>query len=213
MDDYRADHSQGPGTPIDGAAGLSALIDDARARLIRAAQDRNAAMHAPVVVTGDGDARIMVLRAADADFAALRFHTDRRSPKMAVIGADPRLTILAYDPQDRVQLRLTAQAHIEHHGPVADAAWADATPLSRRVYLVTAAPGGPLALPGSALPEDLRHRRPTPAETEAGRSHFSVILARITVIDWLRLGSGGGLRARFVRDHAGNGWQGAWIAP
>eukprot|EP01037_Dinobryon_pediforme_P003567 gene3567-3613_t len=213
MDDYRANHSQGPGGQIDGVAGLTALLDDARARLIGAAKDRNAAMHAPVVVTGDGDARIMVLRAADADLAALRFHTDRRSPKVAVIGADPRLTILAYDPQDRVQLRLTAQAHIEHEGPVADAAWADATPLSRRVYLVTTAPGGPRPLPGSALPEDVQHRRPTPLESEAGRPHFSVILARITAIDWLRLGSGGGLRARFVRDRDGDGWQGAWIAP
>jgi general stress protein 26 len=190
---------------------LDSLLADAAARLTHAVRDRDAPMHTPAVVTGDGDARIMVLRAADAASLALRFHTDTRSPKVATLAADPRLTVLAYDPAARVQLRMTALAKVQATGPVADTAWAQASPLSRRVYLVEAGPGAPLDAPQSALPAQLRDRRPTLAESEAGRAHFAVIVADVIALDWLRLGRDGGVRARFVRD--GDGWQGAWIAP
>lgn len=190
---------------------LADLPADTARRLAQAVRDRDAAMHAPVVVTSDGDARIMVLRAADPTLAALRFHTDARSPKLAQFAADPRLTILAYDPHDRVQLRLTGLARVEQAGPVADAAWAAASALNRRCYLAQIGPGGALAAPGSALPADLQHRRPTLAETEAGRANFAVIVATITAIDWLQLGRDGGMRAQLHR--AGDAWQGAWVAP
>lgn len=190
---------------------LAALVTDTAQRLAQAVRDRNAAMHAPVVVTGDGDARIMVLRAADPALAALRFHTDARSPKLATLAADPRLTILAYDPHDRVQLRLTGLARVEHAGPVADAAWAAASALNRRCYLAQTGPGGALDAPESALPADLRYRRPTLPETEAGRGNFAVIVALITAIDWLQLGRDGGMRAQLHR--TGDTWQGAWVAP
>lgn len=197
--------------PIDQCPQLDALFADAIARLDHAVRDRNAVMHAPVVVTADGDARIMVLRAADADLAALRFHTDGRSPKVATIAADARLTVLAYDPAARVQLRIAGTARVEGAGPVADAAWAAASPLSRRCYLAEAGPGAVLDTAGSALPPDVRNHRPTLAQSEAGRGHFAVIMLRAERIDWLQLGRDGGTRAQFVR--ATDGWQGAWIAP
>ncbi|WP_353229223.1 pyridoxamine 5'-phosphate oxidase family protein [Novosphingobium sp.] len=199
--------------PDAAPAHLLAVLNDARRRLDHAARDRHAAMHAPVVVTGDGDARIMVLRGVDDDGGVLRFHTDQRSPKVAQIDADARLTVLAYEPQDRVQLRLTGAARVDRDGTMANAAWAAASPLARRVYLVESAPGAVLAQPGSTLPAALQTRRPTLAESEAGRDNFAVIVMRIEVIDWLQLGHEGGRRARFVRDAQGDGWQGEWIAP
>ncbi|HCY02993.1 MAG TPA: flavin-binding protein, partial [Erythrobacter sp.] len=62
-------------------------------------------MHSPVVATADADARVMVLRAFDADSWLLRFHTDVRSPKVAVIETDSRIGVLAYDRQAKIQLR------------------------------------------------------------------------------------------------------------
>jgi len=192
-------------------AALDALFADAGARLAQAVRDRRAAMRTPVVVTADGDARMMVLRAADADLAALRFHTDIRSPKLEALAADPRLSVVAYDPQARVQIRLGGDALVQATGALADAAWAATPPISRRCYLAETGPGGVLPAPGAALPVHLRERRPTLAETEPGRAHFAVIVLRAQWLDWLHLSHDGGLRARFTRTDAG--WQGAWIAP
>ena len=74
---------------------LDEVRTDIAARLSAGANDRRSAMHSPVVATADADARVMVLRAFDADSWLLRFHTDARSPKVAVIEADPRIGVLA----------------------------------------------------------------------------------------------------------------------
>lgn len=190
---------------------LEQTIADAQARLEAAVADRHAAMHAPVVGTPDGEMRIMVLRAVAPGLAMLRFHTDARSPKVATVARCGRASVLAYDPVARVQLRLSGPARIERDGPVADAAWDAAAPFSRRCYLAEHGPGAPLAAPGSALPAPLLERRPTLAETAAGRAAFAVLLVEPETLDWLRLDAQGGQRARFVR--AGDVWSGAWVAP
>lgn len=191
---------------------LDDVLADARMRLGRGAADRHHALHTPVVVTADADARIMVLRAVDPALAGLRFHTDTRAPKCAVIAADPRLTVLGYDPGRRIQVRLGGHARIETSGPLADAAWAAAAASSRRCYLAEAGPGAALDAPGSALPEALRTRSPALDETAPGRAHFAVLVFRAETLDWLRLGHDGGVRARFARD-AGGEWRGRWVAP
>jgi general stress protein 26 len=190
---------------------LEQTIADAQARLDAAVADRHAAMHAPVVGTSDGEMRIMVLRAVAPGLAMLRFHTDARSPKVATVRHHGRATVLAYDPAARVQVRLSGAARIEQAGPVADAAWAQAAAFSRRCYLAAAGPGAALDAPGSVLPADLLARRPSLAETEAGRAAFAVLLVEPDTLDWLRLDAQGGLRARFTR--GARGWEGGWVAP
>lgn len=170
-------------------------------------------MHTPVVGTADGDLRMMVLREASANLGALRFHTDLRSPKAALIGSGAPVSVLAYDPAARVQLRMRGVGRIEHDGPVAEAAWAKATPSSRRCYLAGTGPGGALDAAGSAIPEALARRSPTVDETLGGRSNFALLLVEVRSLDWLRLDHEGGTRARFVRADAGAPWQGGWIAP
>ncbi|MCW1986043.1 UNVERIFIED_ORG: general stress protein 26 [Sphingomonas sp. R1F5B] len=190
---------------------LEDIIADAQARLDAAVADRHAAMHSPVVGTPDGEMRIMVLRAAAPGLAALRFHTDARSPKVATIARYGRASVLAYDPAARVQLRLAGSARIEQHGALADAAWDAAAVFSRRCYLATHGPGAPLAEAGSALPADLLGRRPTLEETEAARDVFAVLVMEPDTLDWLRLDAQGGVRARFERGE--QSWVGNWVAP
>lgn len=192
---------------------LDSIVADAAERLSEAARNRRHAMHTPVVGTADGDLRIMVLREATADLAQLRFHTDLRSPKAGLIGDGAPVSVLAYDPEARVQLRMRGQGRIEHAGPVADAAWHKAAASSRRCYLAETGPGGALDAAGSAIPEDLLHRAPTIDETLAGRANFAVLLVEVRSIDWLQLTHEGGIRARFTRSDATAPWQGGWIAP
>ena len=192
---------------------LDSVLANAIARLQTAARDRHHAMHTPVVATPDADMRIIVLREASDGLATMRFHTDMRSPKVALIGSNAPVGVLAYDPADRVQLRMHGAGRIEHHGPIADAAWECATASSRRCYLAGTGPGGVLAAPGSALPDDLLHRAPTLDETSPARENFCVLLVEVRRLDWLHLTHEGGTRARFTRQAANTPWQGTWLAP
>ncbi|HQS68955.1 MAG: hypothetical protein B7Y36_01235 [Novosphingobium sp. 28-62-57] len=192
---------------------LNSVFADATERLAEAARNRRHAMHAPVVGTADGDLRIMVLREATADLGRLRFHTDLRSAKISLIGESAPVSVLAYDPDARVQLRMRGEGRIEHAGPVADAAWDKAAASSRRCYLAETGPGGALDAAGSAIPKDLLHRAPTIDETLAGRANFAVLLVEARSLDWLQLTHEGGVRARFTRNDAASPWQGSWIAP
>lgn len=111
---------------------LDAVLSEIAARLARAAADRRSAMRVPVVGTAEGNLRMMVLRACDPELALLRFHTDARSPKVGGVGQGSPVSILAFDPLDKVQIRARGLGRIETYGLVADAAWAEASVLARR---------------------------------------------------------------------------------
>ena len=100
---------------------MFATLDDVRTdclnRLIRAPRDRNAPMQTPVIVTGDVDARVMVLRAFDSTGWTLRLHTDVRAPKAGVIAADPRVAALFYDKGAKIQIRARGEGQILTTGP------------------------------------------------------------------------------------------------
>lgn len=189
------------------------ILGDVKRRLQAAIATRRHAMHAPVVVDETGDARIMVLRGVDDGLATLRFHTDARSPKAALFARGAAATVLAYDPDERVQLRMKGVARIERAGPMADAAWAATSTMGRRCYLAEHAPGVPVAAPGATLPQALGQRRPTLEESEAGRTNFAVLLVSVLEIDWLQLDSRGGTRAVLRRAGLDAPWQGGWVSP
>jgi hypothetical protein len=192
--------------------GLPDALNTAWRLLVRGAADRRSPVHTPVVASitdGAPDARVMVLRAADRAVASLRFHTDARSPKCAGLDG-AAVSVLAYHPGEAIQLRLSGTARIDRDSPLVDAIWAQSTPFARRCYMVEAAPGTPLAAPGSALPADVEGRKPTLAELVPARANFALVHIVIARIDWLHLAQAGHRRAVFC---AGNGWAGEWRVP
>ena len=98
---------------------------DVTDRLTHAVTDRSVPMHTPVVATADADARVMVLRGVERGGWLLRFHTDARAPKVAAILRDPRIAVLGYDKQAKIQLRMRGRARIERDGARVEEAWAD----------------------------------------------------------------------------------------
>lgn len=192
---------------------LDAVLADATAHLTRAARDRKSPMHVPVVGTADGDLRMMVLRDCTAAIDLLRFHTDARSPKAQAIGTDGAASVLAFDPEAKVQLRVRGTARIETVGPVADAAWAAATPYARRCYLTEGAPGSPAEQPRSGLPAEVEGIRPSEEQLLPARENFAVLLIEPTSLDWLYLAHDGHRRAQFTRTGPGQDWQGTWVIP
>ena len=184
-------------------------------QLARAVRDRRSAFHLAVLASTGLDgfpaARTVVLRAADGASRSLRVHTDRRSPKAAELAADPRVALLFYDPQARLQFRFRAYATLHADDATAHDVWTGVAATSRRCYLGLA-PGTPSATPISGLPADLEARAPSPGESAAGRPNFAVVQARLRGLDWLHLAAGGHRRARF--DWPEDGAPTAtWVAP
>lgn len=192
---------------------LEDVLADIGARLQRAARDRRSAMHMPVVGTSDGDLRMMVLRACDPDFAQLRFHTDARSPKVGKIGKGAPVSLLAFDPEAKVQIRARGLGWIEASGAIVDAAWAEASEYARRCYLAEAGPGTAVQAPVSGLPAAVEGIRPSYEQLLPARENFAVVLVSLTSLDWLYLAHNGHRRAKFSRGEPGQPWQGTWVIP
>lgn len=191
---------------------LDDVRQDCTNRLIRAARDRKSPMHTPVIVTGDVDARVMVLRAFCAQRWTLRLHTDARAPKAQIIAADPRVAVLFYDKGAKIQIRLRGAGQILTEGPEVDAAWAAGTNFARRCYLGEG-PGASSEGPTSGLPPEFEGVEPDDAQLVPARANFALLRITITWVDWLYLAHTGHARAQFTRAEDGAEWAGRWVSP
>lgn len=189
---------------------LDAIRADIAQRLSSAAAGRNLPMHVPAVVTSDVDARGMVLRGFDEASWSLRFHTDARAPKVAAITADPRMAVLFYDKEAKVQIRVRGTGRVLLDDPVVDAAWAESTNFARRCYLGHA-PGAESESATSGLPAQFEGVEPDDAQLVPARANFAVLLIELAELDWFYLAQSGHSRALFSR--LGGDWEGRWVAP
>lgn len=189
---------------------LPAIRDDIARRLGEGASNRRSAFHTPAVATAGADVRIMVLRAFDADTSTLRFHTDARAPKVAVIGDGAPVGVLFYDAEAKIQLRCHGTGRIEHAGAVADAAWEEASKFARRCYLGEG-PGAVSNRPTSGLPDRFEGVEPSEADLAPARANFAVLLIRIESVDWFYLSNDGHIRAQFTGGLEDG--EGRWVAP
>lgn len=191
---------------------LEGVWEDAWSRLEAAVRDREHAFRTGVLASAgdDGvDARSVVLRGADRAAGTLRFHTDRRSAKLAQLLQDRRVALVFYG--DGVQLRVRGLASVLTEGEDVDAAWAATATISRRCYLTTDPPGTPSALPTAGLPPDLSLLRPPIERTAPGRAAFTVVRVHAQSLDWLHLAAHGQRRAGF--SHDGQRWMATWMVP
>ncbi|MDX2308177.1 MAG: pyridoxamine 5'-phosphate oxidase family protein [Hyphomicrobium sp.] len=189
---------------------LDASLAHAWSLFERGVSDRRSAFHTPAVATiaenGEPAARIMVLRGVERASRTLRFHTDRRSAKIAHLGSASRASILAYDPRAKIQVRLSAAATLHMADDVAQAAWRSSRPQSRLCYEQADTPGRPIAKPLDAPPPDARY-----ALGDDGEANFAVLVLTIDHVEWLYLAIEGHRRASWCWD--GTRWSGSWLAP
>jgi hypothetical protein len=182
---------------------LEAVLAGAWALLARAAADRRHPARVVQLATRGADGaprlRSVILRGADAAARTMRFHTDRRSAKVAEIAADPRAALLLWDPRSRVQLRLAGRARVITAGPAWQAAWGSVPASARRDYAGPAPPGTPLA---------------APVPTEGGidpAAQFALVILAVEALDWLGLERHGHRRARFIL--SGEPAHATWLVP
>lgn len=192
---------------------LDDCLTDCRNRLIRAPRDRKSPMHTPAIVTGDVDARVMVLRAFDSTAWRLRFHTDARAPKAQVIASDSRVAVLLYDKEAKVQIRARGVGEIVTEGAEVDAAWEASTNFARRCYLGEG-PGAVSDTPTSGLPPEFEGVEPDAGQLVPARANFALLRITLTALDWFYLAHTGHVRAQFARtDGADTVWKGRWVSP
>lgn len=161
--------------------------------------------------TPDGaDARTVVLRKVDAVRRYIWFHTDARAGKVMQLEAYPNATLLFWDDERQVQIRLVAETRLHTNDHVADQQWRDLWVGSRKTYLSERVPGSELPGPYPGFPISLGETLPTEADSEAGRKNFAVIECRVLSMEYLHLGRSGQTRARFEYEPARKL---TWLAP
>lgn len=191
--------------PVSGK--LEALVADVWRRIADGLDGRWPPWGLPTLATMSGDgprARVLALRAARVDTRTFVFHADARSDKVREIAADPRVTVIFWNPADGIEARFTGTAVLHREDAVAHAAWQGVSPLRRLASRSIEAPGAPLneARRIDALPLHPEHRGP---------GNFAVIEAEVDRLDWLWVGSDDLRRASFV--WTGAAWSGAWTVP
>ncbi len=127
MDEAQGDEAQGL---------LRALAADCWRLLDAAPGNRVSLARTPVLATAGADGapecRTVVLRACDPRRRTLTVFTDARSPKVAQIAADPRVSMTFRDLDHAVQLRVWGTAALHAGDGLARAHWTEAPPLTRR---------------------------------------------------------------------------------
>lgn len=185
--------------------------------LASGASNRRSAAHCPVVATiasdGSPTQRVMILRAVDWEGRRLRFHTDPRSNKAEQLAAHSAASVLVYDPEPKIQLRLSGSAQLLSDGIEVDQAWDESTLFARRCYLAEKAPGSIVDHPVSGLPSWVEGRSPSEAEVSPARANFSILLFHFNRIEWLYLANAGHRRAQWQWDSVAGDWSGDWLVP
>jgi pyridoxamine 5'-phosphate oxidase len=150
--------------------------------------------------------RTVVLRSSEPAAHWVRFHTDIRSPKVEEVRRQPRVALLGYDPNLRLQVRMDAIAAVHHKDSLAKQGWERTPPHSRASYASK-------RVPGEALKQDVVHHAHAPIHDleDPAYNNYAVIHCAIEVIDLLELDSDGHRRGTLVR--AGGEWCWQPVAP
>ena len=177
--------------------------------LDNAVKDRSSSFRIPVFscgIDGEVDSRIVVLRKSDQSNNLLQFHSDIRSDKINKLKTNPNASLLFYDKEEKIQLRVKVNCVINHDNEVTKQSWLKTAHVSRKCYLVDNGPGTEMDEPSSGLNKDIEKSGFTIEESEKGYKNFTVIQCNIESIEWLYLAAKGHRRIRFDLKNNKNNW-------
>ena len=178
------------------------MLDDA-------VTNRSSTFRIPVFVCGDQkdfDGRIIVLRKSDQSNNLLQFHSDIRSEKIPKLKNNKNASILFYDKEEKIQVRLKVECIINHNNEITKESWSKTGHISRKCYLVYNGPGTKSQTPTSGLKPEFDNYEFTMEQSEEGYKNFTVIQCKIKSIEWLYLAAKGHRRARFDLDNNKEYW-------
>ena len=174
-----------------------------------AVTDRGSPFRIPVFMCAhkdEIDGRIVVLRKSDRENNLLQFHTDLRSPKVDILKNNNKASLLFYDKEEKIQLRVKVECEINNQNSVTEVSWKKTQHISRRCYLTDSPPGTVSENPTSGMISKLEDFDYTMEQSEEGYKNFTVIKCYIKSIEWLYLAAKGHRRAKFDFKTNKNSW-------
>jgi pyridoxamine 5'-phosphate oxidase len=163
--------------------------------LARGTVDRHHEWRTPVLSTigldGTPQARAVVLRQASKVTQSLTIFTDRRTPKVAELSAQPVGMLTFWSKRLGWQCRIALSFQVHLDGPEVNAAWVRMSQsAAAKDYLALVAPGSPIV--GNDCDEN------TAANNMS--HNLALLTGRISSIDWLELGQSAHRRIKFTPD-------------
>jgi pyridoxamine 5'-phosphate oxidase len=177
--------------------------------LNNAVKDRGSPFRIPVFICGqqnDFDGRIVVLRKSDQSNNLIQYHSDIRSNKIAKLKSNKNASMLFYDKEEKIQVRLKVECTINHNNETTKESWLKTGHMSRKCYLVDNGPGTDSPHPTSGLKPELDNFEFNMEQSEEGYKNFSVIQCKIKIIEWLYLAAKGHRRAKFDLENNKEHW-------
>jgi len=195
---------------------LAGALERSWRLLEEAIGDPTSPVRTPVLISvstdGLAQGRTVVLRGFNRQQRQLTIYTDARSAKVAQLRAQPTCTLVAYQPNPMMQLRLSTNAIVNHNNEITHEAWAVMPGPNRCNYLTDPYPGSISGQATDGRPVINAESVPTNDENKIAYSHFSVIVFTINELEWLYLPRRGHRRAQFIWDGA-NSLQSDWLIP
>ena len=195
---------------------LSGVLERSWLLLEQSIEDPTSPVRTPVLISVSADGlaqgRTVVLRAFNRQQRQLKIYTDVRSEKVAQLRTQPVCTLVAYQPNPMIQLRLKTNAVVNHNNEITRESWAVMPGPNRCNYLTDPDPGSISGQPTDGRPVINAESVPTNNENKIAYSHFSVIVFTINELEWLYLPRRGHRRAQFIWDRT-NSLQSNWLIP
>ncbi|GAB3946448.1 flavin-binding protein [Spirosoma harenae] len=156
------------------------------------------------------DARTTVLRKVDAVHKYVWFHTDARAEKVLQLEAFPLATLLFWDKERHIQLRLTIETRLHTDDYIADEHWESISDREKKLYFSEYIPGTEIPEPYLGYSSQLDSQSPSAELLKIARDNFATIECRVLTMEYLYLLPEGQLRARFQYEPESKM---VWLAP
>lgn len=163
--------------------------------LTSAVSNSRTLFHTLVVSSWNGKkilSRVMVLREFNLDGRKMRFHTDYRAPKIKNFSNNSITTVLGYDPELKIQIKLQGNIKVHYDDEITKLAWTESTSRSKKCYSVK---GGSSKVINDPVDFDIKEFK-----VEEGYKNFAVLLFSFNSLEFLYLKSSGHRRAIHVWD-------------
>jgi|TARA_B100001093_G_scaffold379717_1_gene365081 pyridoxamine 5'-phosphate oxidase len=169
---------------------ISQTLESADLILNNAVENAKTLFHTLAVSSIDNNqiaTRVMVLREFNLKERYIRFHTDYRAAKIDHYSENNSASVLGYDPNLKIQIKLQGSMSVHYNDHVSQAAWEGSTTRSKKCYSVK---GGSTLEISDPEEYDLKD-----GNIEDGYINFAVLIFSFNNLEFLHLKSSGHRRA------------------